>query len=437
VAPTLVHSDASREIAANRPQLAASNPYRINLFHVNADQAPIVYNELGPGFYAGRYNIGYWFWEVTTFPEEWFDRFRFFDEIWVASKFVQDALARVAPTPVVNMGLPLGEPSPLPISRVAHGWPTDRFVFLYAFDVLSVFERKNPLGLIEAYRRAFGPECQDTCLVLKAFRLYQRPHYRKQVEQAVASVSGILLDRQMDRREMDGLYDACDAYVSLHRSEGFGMTIAEAMSLGKPVVATAYSGNMDFMSVDNSYPVRFRLMELERSYGPYQEGSVWADPDLDHAAALMRRVFEEREEAVGKGRRAAADIRSLYGDRAIARRIIERLTHIERIQSSTTPLRHFPGNSSSPIEQLRDVAEVNPHLPIAWPTWPRGFKPKVVALVQKVVRRLLRWYIDPLVAQQNHFNAATTQTLDQLWREVSRLQAQVAQEDRKSRPKEE
>jgi glycosyltransferase involved in cell wall biosynthesis len=179
--------------------------------------------------------------------------------------------------------------------------------------------------VIEAYQRAFGPDFGDTALVIKVTKLDQFPEHREPLEQAVASVSGILIDGYLDRSELDGLFNACDVYVSLHRSEGFGMTIAEAMSLGKPVIATDYAGNTDYMNVSNSYPVEYRLIELEQDYGPYKKGQVWADPDLDHAAAQMRCVFENHDEAMRKGKRAAADIKHWYGSEAMARKIIERL----------------------------------------------------------------------------------------------------------------
>lgn len=436
VACTLVRSETTDKGDSSVAHLPEGHPYGINLFHVNADQVPIVYSELGPGFFAGRYNIGFWFWEVQPFPEQWLDHFRYLDEIWVGSRFVQDTLAHVAPIPVINMGLPLERRSLPPMTRPALGLPDDRFLFLFTFDVLSVFERKNPLGLIEAYRRAFGPDSQDTTLVLKVTRLDQEPRYRKQLEQAVTSVSGILIDQHMKRQELDGLFHACDAYVSLHRSEGFGMTMAEAMYLGKPVIATAYSGNMDFMNVGNSYPVDYHLVDLERDYGPYQKGALWADPDLDHAAAQMQRVFTDREEAFRKGTRAAADIRSLYSSEVVSRRIIERLTRIERNRGARALLPHPGGAGGIPLEEVWETEAVNPHLPIAWPTWPKGLVPKVVAFAQKVIRRLLRWYINPIVEQQNRFNAAVAQTLDSLWREISRLQAQLAQEEREAEPEE-
>ena len=149
------------------------------------------------------------------------------------------------------------------------------------------------------------------------------------LQQEMKSVSGILIDRYMTREELSGLFHLCDAYVSLHRSEGFGLTLAETMSLGKPVIATAYSSNMDFMTPANSYLVACRLVELERDYGPYQKGNLWAEPDLQQAAILMRCVMDNPEEARQKGQQAKQDMERLYGVQAVSNLIMSRL---ERIQ---------------------------------------------------------------------------------------------------------
>ena len=144
----------------------------------------------------------------------------------------------------------------------------------------------------------------------------------------ILSEDGAKVINEDYREELDALFHHCDAYVSLHRSEGFGLTIAEAMYLGKPAVATAYSGVKDFMTGANSYSVGYSLTELEHDYGPYQKGKVWADPDLDDAAAQMRRVFENPDEAARKGVRAAADIRRWYSSEVMAKKMIARLNVI-------------------------------------------------------------------------------------------------------------
>jgi len=328
IAYTMVSSYTARKNDHSVLHMPKGHPYAFNWFHVNADQVKVVYNELGADFFAGKYNIAYWAWELRPFPEEWFDRFQYFDEIWVGSSFVQDVLAHVSPIPVLVMGAPV-ERRPNPgITRSQLGLPGDKFLFLFVFDMLSYIGRKNPFGVIEAYRRAFGPRSRDTQLVIKVTNLDQFPQYREPLKQAVKSVSGILIDGYLDREELNGLFHVVDAYVSLHRSEGFGLTIAEAMSIGKPVIATSYSAPQDYMTVNNSYPVAYRLIELEEDYGPYKRGGTWADPDLDHAATQMRRVFENPDEAARIGRQAALDIQRMYDSEVMARKVINRLNRI-------------------------------------------------------------------------------------------------------------
>jgi glycosyltransferase involved in cell wall biosynthesis len=322
---TMVSSSHARQNDRSVLHLPEGHPYDVNLFCVNADQMANVYHELGADFFAGKYNIGYWFWELERFREAWRDRFRYLDEIWVGSRFVQNALAHVAPIPVVIMGSGVDCQPDAGHSRAPVNLADDKFTFLFAFDMLSIVQRKNPYGVIEAYRRAFGPDFADTQLVIKVTKLDQYPAHAARLRQAVAEVDGLLIDRYLDRTELDGLFDACDAYVSLHRSEGFGLTLAEAMCRGKPVIATDYGGNTDFMTIANSYPVAYRLATLEEDYPPYQKGQVWADPDLDHAAAQMRHVFAHGDEARQKGQRAAEDIRAWYGREAMAQKMIERL----------------------------------------------------------------------------------------------------------------
>lgn len=335
VAYTTVSSNAYRKNDHSALHLPEGHPYAVNCFYVNADQAKIVYDEVGPEFFREKYNIGYWHWELSQFPEEWLDRFQYFDEIWVASNFVQNTMAQISPVPVLTIGNHVEKRPEADVTRNQLGLPEDKFLFLFVFDMFSVIERKNPFGVIEAYRRAFGSHSPDTKLVIKVTNLDQFPQHQEPLEQAIKSVAGILIDGYLDRNALNGLFYAVDAYVSLHRSEGFGMTMAEAMSLGKPTIATAYSANTDFMNVTNSYPVGYRLIELKEDYGPYKKGQVWADPDLDHAARQMRRVFENPDEALKVGARAAADIQHLYSSEVIAQKIIRRLNIISSSSDHT------------------------------------------------------------------------------------------------------
>jgi glycosyltransferase involved in cell wall biosynthesis len=260
---------------------------------------------------------------------EWHDRFALLNELWVASDFVRDTLAPLVSIPVRKMRLPIAITRPAVVSRAGLGLADDRFIWLFAFDMHSYIARKNPHAVIEAYRQAFGSNPRQTQLVIKAQHLEEYPDAAARLRSDLESVGGTLISKSMNRLELNTLFAACDGYVSLHRCEGFGLTIAEAMALGKPVVATAYSGNMDFMTDANSYPVRYRLIELDSNHGPYRRGTHWADPDLGHAAEQMRQVFEQRGDACQKGVTAAADIQRWYDSLSAGRGVIERLKSIE------------------------------------------------------------------------------------------------------------
>ena len=329
VAQTNIDSYSARQDDVSTLHLPFGNPHSINLFNVNADQVPIIYEGLGANFFKGRYNIGFWFWELAHFPAVWQDNFRYFDEIWVGSNFSQSALAQVSPIPVVNVHVPIINPTPPTVTRRELGLPEDKHIFLFAFDGLSYIERKNPFAVVQAYRTAFEPYFKDTLLVIKATNLDHNPEMAQLLRTAIETASGVLIECYLSRDELNGLFYACDTYVSLHRSEGFGMTIAETMAMGKPVIATAYSANMDFMNPANSYPVAYRLIELEKDYGPYQKGNLWAEPDINEAAAIMRRVVDHPEEARRKGEFARQDIEQFYGAEVVAQHMIRRLKKIE------------------------------------------------------------------------------------------------------------
>ena len=313
------------------------NPYSVNLIHINADQVPIFCAEKGAQYFTGRYNIGYWFWELSQFPDIWYPSFRPFDEIWTASSFIHDALARVSPVPVVRMPPALSAElsSTKSLSRNELGIPLDEFLFLFMFNFGSVLERKNPLGIVEAFKRAFSKR-DNTTLVLHVAHPEHDPAAAEVLNLACRESKIRIIDRLMNRVESNTLMAMCDCYVSLHRSEGFGFTIAEAMALEKPVIVTAYSGNMDFTSPGNSLLVKYKLVEIDRDYGPYRKGWVWADPDLDHAAQLMRDVYENMAKAQEIGRQAKQDILELLSPRAVGQQIADRLMRIASMGKGDT-----------------------------------------------------------------------------------------------------
>lgn len=303
-------------------------PYDFNLVHINPDLVPALAKHMHPTFWD-HYNIGYWAWELSSVPRHWCDSFRYFEEIWVPSTFCLDAVSRVSPIPVVRIphSIHVDVPQDPECTRSQFGIGPDTFVFLFFFDFHSIMQRKNPLGLIEAFRRAFMPE-HDALLLIKCSRSDSDPSSRMRLEQASRGANVKMYDAVISRPALNSLMSMCDAYVSLHRSEGFGLTLTEAMSMGKPVIATAYSGNMDFMTPSNSFPVKYRLVDIEEDYGFYTKGCEWAEPDLDHAAELMRHVYAHRDEAAEVGKRAQQDVCSRLHPQTVGRMIRERLLKV-------------------------------------------------------------------------------------------------------------
>lgn len=317
--------DGARRNDRSVLSLVEGTPFRTNFIAVNADSWLLTRHQLGTAVLRGRRNIAYWAWELPRLPEIWRDRFVDLHEIWVGSAFVQQAVAPLSPIPVLVMGAPIVLREASPLTRADLGLPEERFTFLYAFDMLSIPERKNPLAVVEAYRLAFEPHFEGVHLVLKANHLHRFPEWQARLRAAVHEVNGTLIEETLDRPHVNALFRLADAYVSLHRSEGFGLTVAETMRMGKPVIATDFGGVRDYLNQSNGYPVRCRLVELERDYGPYQAGNVWADPDIEHAAELMRWVLNHPEDRARKGQQAAQDIEQRYGAQIFGQRIIERL----------------------------------------------------------------------------------------------------------------
>ena len=286
----------------------------VNVVVVNADQLAHFASEAGPAFFAGRYTIGQWAWELEMFPEVFWPALDLVDEVWAVSSFTRAAIASVTTKPVYAFPHPIVEPAPPDhVDRAALGIPDDRFTFLFCFDLFSILERKNPIGLITAFAQAFAPGAGPV-LVVKVINGDRQVADLERIKWAARGRPDIVvIDHYLDAGENAALMAAADCYVSLHRSEGFGLTIAEAMALGKPVIATAYSGNLDFMDRDTAYLVPWMPGVVPAGCDPYPEGARWAEPDLAAAATLMRHVYGHPEEAAAKGRLARERVLAEHG----------------------------------------------------------------------------------------------------------------------------
>src|ERR687897_525105 len=326
VATVGLSASASRQEHAYETD-TVSPTFPVNLICVNADMLPTFAKRVGPGFFFERYSIGLWWWETSEFPERFFRAFEPVDEVWVGSHFVADAISAVSPVPVVKVTMPVSLPEIEEFDREDLGLP-EGFVFLFVFDYHSVFERKNPLALVEAFEQAF-PEGSGASLVLKCINSeHHQGEHGRLMEAAKGHRDIHVIDRYVTAAEKNAMFAGCDCYVSLHRSEGFGNTLAEAMYLGKPVIATGYSGNMEFMTPQNSYPVEYTLRPVGDDARPYPPGGEWADPDIGHAARLMRHVFEYQGEARERGRRAAEDLRRNHSAEDTGKAMAERIRRV-------------------------------------------------------------------------------------------------------------
>lgn len=311
-----------------------SNPYCFNLFHVNAGETDVIGARLGSKFSAGKYNIGYWAWELEDFPERWIQAFTRYHEIWTPSAFCQDVLVRRSPLPVVRIPHCIVLEAPAPVDRETLGLPASGFLFLCMFDMLSVMERKNPAGAIQAFRRAF--EGDKRChLVVKVNNAQKAPESLARLRDLSAGANITIVDRIFSREEVVALLRHVDCLVSLHRAEGFGLILAEAMLLAKPVIATAYSGNMDFTKPGNSLLVGYKMKPVGKGCAPYDEHCSWADPNIDEAVRHMRAIFEGPELRQEIGSAARAYVSTYLSPEAVGRQIRERLQTIRRFLGET------------------------------------------------------------------------------------------------------
>jgi glycosyltransferase involved in cell wall biosynthesis len=329
--PISVNSKSQTCDASLEANLRDSSNAPIEIFNVNADQLPHVIEHLGPRLRSDAYRIVMPFWELEEFPEPWLAAFDLVDEVWAPTRFIQSMLARRLNKPVVHMPLPLSFDVPASVDRAKFGLPEDAFLFFFAFDFLSYVERKNPMGLINAYKKAFdSTERGNITVVIKALNaevVGEHGHAMRDLLRADPEI--ILIEKTLSREDTLELISSCDAVVSLHRSEGLGLLVAEAMVLGKPVIATDYSATTELMSAATGWPVDFKMVEVEPHQYVFPEGQIWAQPDEKHAAWQMRQVVFNRAEAQTRVDAARDFIAEKFGKEACARALAQRLSEIE------------------------------------------------------------------------------------------------------------
>lgn len=299
-----------RRAAVHRPGVGRRR-FGVNIVCLNGPELIDFARRPEGAVLRARYTIAQWAFELTKLPDSWLPALLLVDEVWVPSRFVADVVRKSTDKPVRVLPWPI-TPIAARAAKAEFGLP-DRLTFLFCVDYHSTAGRKNPRGVIRAFRKAFAPD-EGPLLVVKSINGGDFPRQAAALRRLAGGRPDILLwDGYMDRNRQDLLMASCDCYVSLHRAEGFGLTMAEAMACGKPVIATNYSGNLEFMDATNSFLVPYRMMRVGGGHHPYRADGAWADPDLHAASQAMRRVVADPTFAAALGRRARTEVLRRHG----------------------------------------------------------------------------------------------------------------------------
>lgn len=266
--------------------------YNINLIHINPHELGLAFTQLPKSFWDYRYNIGFWLWEIEEFPDEWIPCFHCLDEIWTPSEFISQSIRKKTQLPVITIPYCVEAQIQKKADRGYYNLPNDQFLFLTMYDHNSIVERKNPMAVIDAFRKAFDCHNTKVGLVIKISNATKSDI--KMIETAMEGYSNFyIMSDVLSKEDVNGLIETVDVLVSLHRAEGFGLVLAEAMLLGTPTIATNWSSNIEFMNSEVSCLVKYTMKVIEKDLGPFKKGNQWADPDVDDAADFMIKLYDD------------------------------------------------------------------------------------------------------------------------------------------------
>jgi glycosyltransferase involved in cell wall biosynthesis len=279
-----------------------------------------------PDLFITTYVVGFWPWELPEWPQEWDEVYTLVDEVWASSQYTRAAFLPRSPVPVLQVPMAVTIDAIASKTRADFDLPEGRFLYLFVFDFMSYPARKNPWACIKAFREAFPKGDEPVNLVMKVSNVQPNDPRWQEIAAALEADPRILKrEFNLEKSDVMALMSVCDAYVSLHRAEGFGRTMAEAMLLGKPVIATGYSGNADFLTKVTGFPVRYKKATIKPNDYPAGDGQTWAEPDSKHAAEQLMRVFENTPERQRRSRKGQAHIAAIHGAMAVGTTVRHRL----------------------------------------------------------------------------------------------------------------
>lgn len=310
--------------------LADKCNYPINCIGINPDLLMWLPKWLGYAEWGCRYNIGYWFWELPNFPEKWRYACQIVDEVWANTDFIVNAVKQAHPN---VYKIPFAVEFDMPaqhLNRSYFNLPDEGFLFLFSYDFNSSSARKNPEAVVRAFKKAFPDKNEPVYLVVKSINGVRQPKRMAEVKASLMDDLRIIwIDHYLSTEEMRGLLNTADCYVSLHRAEGLGLGLAESMYLGKSVIATAYSGNLEFMNEKNSLLVPYQLVDVQPGDYHFGAGQQWADPDVSYAADCMRKVFDEPGLRAEIGINAQTHMKQYHSLQVVSQAVAARLATIK------------------------------------------------------------------------------------------------------------
>lgn len=311
-------------------RLMKNGQYAVNVVHVNPDQWQEACGMFPRDQFDRHYNIGVWLWELEEIPEYWLPMLSYVDEVWVPSEFIGRAMRQVTEKPVTVIPYGIMAPCAQNVTRASFGLSEDDFLVLMMYDSNSFANRKNPGGAIEAFREAFEENPEGAKLVIKISN--PKEEDIAFVEEHMGGMDGyVLITDRMDKRKLNSLIRLCDVYLSLHRAEGFGLVIAEAMRLGTPVVATNWSSNTEFMDEKSTCPVGYELVPVNGGY-QFDNGRMrWAEPDVHQAADYLKRLKEDPAFYQEKAESGKTYITELLNPKNCGKKIEKRMKEIKEL----------------------------------------------------------------------------------------------------------
>ncbi|MEJ5050683.1 glycosyltransferase [Chryseobacterium culicis] len=316
----------------------------INIFHINSNVTHEFFSKNQDINLAGHYNIVYWAWEFPEVSDKTVEFLNIFDELWVPSDFCVNIFTKYTGIPVMRFSHP--------IQKLA---PSDEFnfeeynikpgskVYITIFDSLSTTIRKNPEATIEAFINVFKDD-PESVLIVKTHNLDRSKDAQKVVEKYAGISNIIIIDEHFSKEKLHSLIQKSDVLISLHGSEGFGLTMAEAMSYGKIVVGTGYSGNLDFMNVNNSFLVQYSFIKTSNTKGLIAEGLTLAKPDLQDATQKLLYIKNNFGSLHAVKESAEAQIRDHFSLESIGNLLQIRLSFIDQMDKKESSTENSVGN---------------------------------------------------------------------------------------------